>query len=271
MNDEFIPAKSATPRKTPRKQTAAKTTQVRAATKRAPVKKAPAKRRVPIKKSPAKNLAHLDAAKASLSPDGLPPVVVTDVAADTTIPAPKTGDASVLVSTASDHTEVDRHVQRRQARWAKAAVVFVIVILCGAVGTLAVLNGRDRSVTHSSRDATRVITASIESLLSYTPANLEANLDSELHLTTGDFRARYSSLVRTSIGPTAVKDGATARAKVVSIGVVNASTNHVVLLAYVDVTLTTTKSAKPTVGGSRVRVTASKVDGKWRISDFLPI
>jgi len=127
---------------------------------------------------------------------------------------------------------------------------------------------------HSRRSADRAGLAamqaardSIVAMLSYRPGSVEKDLDAARDHLTGRFLDDYTQLIKTVVIPDAKQRTITATAQVPSTAVVSAEDDHVLVLAYVDQTMTV-GTEKPTITASTVRVSMEKTDGRWRVAAF---
>jgi Mce-associated membrane protein len=153
----------------------------------------------------------------------------------------------------------------------KWLVGFVAIALLATAGAFAFVNHGDQVRDADAKAAMKTVESSLIRLFSYTPLTVEGDLASELGLLTGKFRSDYKTLVTGSLAPAAIKSKVSAVATVSAAGVVSSSKDKVVVLVFVNVSITTGASKQPNVGGSRVKVTAMKVGGKWKISALDPI
>lgn len=154
---------------------------------------------------------------------------------------------------------------------ARFVLPFVVVVLAIAVAILFVLDRRGEHREQAGRDATAAASSTLERLLTYSPTTVSTDLAKERALLTGDFKRDYANLVTTVVAPSAKKDKVTAQSTVADAGVVSISGDKVVVLAFVNVTVTSPSATDPKISGSRVRVTMRKVDGTWRMSGFKPV
>ncbi|MCB0932709.1 MAG: hypothetical protein KDB71_12520 [Mycobacterium sp.] len=116
----------------------------------------------------------------------------------------------------------------------------------------------------------------IVAMLSYRPDTVVKDLDAARERLTGRFLDDYTQLVKTVVIPDATNRQITASAKVPSAAVVSASEDHVLVLAYVDQTMTVgtgpgTEKLAATTTTSSVQVSMEKVDGRWLVAAFEPI
>ena len=77
-------------------------------------------------------------------------------------------------------------------------------------------------------------------------------------------------MIQTVVVPSAKQDRIAAVAKVPAVSVVSADSDHAVVLAFVDQTLTE-GTKPPNLTTSSVRVSMEKVDGHWLIATFEPV
>lgn len=152
-----------------------------------------------------------------------------------------------------------------------AALLAVAVLLAGALAALAVVNHRHDAETAARAEASKVVTAHLTRLLSYTPATVSADLERERRWLTGSFLDEYTTLVTDTVAPAAVRDKVTAKASIVARGVQAATADRVEMLLFINVATTRAGAAKSDTQGSRVRVVVEKVDGDWLISSLSPV
>jgi Mce-associated membrane protein len=177
-------------------------------------------------------------------------------------------DADVTEDAVEEKLKLAVVLKGRGLKWTALAVVLALAV---AAGVLGLMNHRDSSVDDGAQAAERTVSDSLVKLFSYTPETVSSDLDSELPLLTGKMRDDYKILVTSSLAPTAVKNKVTAKATIQAIGIENAAKDKVVILAFVNVSVTTSASKSPKVGGSRVRVTVERSGDTWRISAMDPI
>jgi Mce-associated membrane protein len=141
------------------------------------------------------------------------------------------------------------------------------------IATAGLLVGNHRHDAHAAAgdEAVSVVSDHVKSLFSYSYQDVDKDLAAEKGWLTGPFADEYAEVVSTKIAPAAAKAKVTTVAEVVSTGLVSAKHDQVRLLLFVNVTTRSTELAEPRVSGSRLRVTADLVDGKWRISALDPV
>ena len=149
--------------------------------------------------------------------------------------------------------------------WLVPAVLLVVA------GALAFVNLRHDGNVDAAADARTTVVAHVEELLSYDYREIEDDLAEELDWLTGSFAGEYEALVADKIAPAAVKAEVVTDAKVSASGVVDAGHDTVELLLFVNVTTRSSELADARTVGSRLVVTADRVDGDWRITSLQPV
>jgi Mce-associated membrane protein len=148
-------------------------------------------------------------------------------------------------------------------------------VLAGAVAALLIISAAwlfwddhsRRSADRAGLGAMQAARDSIVAMLSYRPDTVEKDLDAARDRLTGRFLDDYTQLIKTVVIPDARQRTITATAQVPSAAVVSAEDDRVLVLAYVDQTMTV-GTEKPAVTASTVRVSMEKVDGRWLVAAF---
>lgn len=102
---------------------------------------------------------------------------------------------------------------------------------------------------------------------SYRPDTAEQTLTAARDRMTGPFLDAYTQAIQTVVIPGAKSKRMSSAVTVPALGVVSAQSGRVVLLAFVDQTLTV-GTEPPAPNPSRYRVTMEQVDGRWLIAGF---
>lgn len=116
----------------------------------------------------------------------------------------------------------------------------------------------------------RVATDGAVALLSYQPDTVERDLGRARDRLTGQFRDAYTSLTHDVVIPGAKQKHISAVATVPAAASVSATTDHAVVLVFINQTVTVGDDA-PTNTASTVKVTLDRVSGSWLISEFEPV
>ena len=172
-------------------------------------------------------------------------------------------------------TELDRPAaSTRRAKWSRVlsygVLPWLALLLAIAAGFLKFSDASVRDAdlariesVHAAKDAT-------VALLSYRADTVEQQLGAARYLLTGTFQDAYTSLTNDVVIPGAKQKQISAAASVPAVASVTATTNHAVILVFVDQT-TTIGTAAPTSTASSVRVTMDKAGGRWLVSGFDPV
>ena len=221
--------------------------------------------------------------------------------ADTTFEAPssdKPGSEQPETSTGSDHSEAtdqtdttgstsadagdaddpnngssegsDTHRRRwlkpPRLRW-RARLAAAVSIAALVVG-LAVLGGtvwQQRQIMRAAHDAQQTAVTYAQTLTSIDSSKIDDNFTAVLDGATGDFKDMYTQ-ASVQLRQLLLDNKASAHGVVVDSAVQSATTDKVVVLLFVDQTVTNTNVPDPRIDRSRVKMTMAYVDGSWRAS-----
>lgn len=165
---------------------------------------------------------------------------------------------------------------RRAAPSRRSRIVAFCVLPALAVGLAAAagyLKWEQTSAqiaTSGDHTAEQVAADGTVALLSYRPDTVVQDLDAAQRFLTGQFLDSYRSLTQDVVIPGSQEKQITAVATVPAIAAVSSTADRVVLLAFVNQTVTVGKDA-PTNTSSSVRVTVDRAEGQWLISAFDPV
>jgi Mce-associated membrane protein len=176
-------------------------------------------------------------------------------------------------------TSTSARGRHRAARGAPAPatprVTVVLLVLCLIAATaLVVLQLQRRSDQATERARTQAVSAARAAagdILGYDYRSIDASIRRARASTTGAFRKEYDETAKKLL-PESKQVKAIVQATVGSSAVMSASSDRVVVLLFVDqATVKQVPGEKtPTtrIDQSRVRVTMTKVDGKWLVSEL---
>jgi Mce-associated membrane protein len=149
------------------------------------------------------------------------------------------------------------------------AVVGVVAVLAlVAAGVLAWMHHRHNEDESNARAASQVAATSLQTLLSFTPANVLKDADSESKLMTGSLEKTYTKQLKTDWGPAAVKNGISTKAAVVKVARASVAGDTVKLVVYANLTRSVAGTSQTDIITSTMLITMTKVDGSWRISAY---
>jgi Mce-associated membrane protein len=144
------------------------------------------------------------------------------------------------------------------------------LLLAMAAGAFKYVDNSVRESAAARAASVQAAKASTAAILSYTPDQVDRQLNEARRLLTGDFLNQYTDLIDDEVIPIAKQRMVTAVATVPAAAVISADPNHAVVLIYVNQTVIVGGEA-PAKDASSVRVTMDEVGGRWLISAFEPI
>jgi Mce-associated membrane protein len=180
-------------------------------------------------------------------------------------------DATAVAETNGDAPAMDSH---RDPRWSKVVAYAVLpglaVLLAAGIGYVKWQDISTQGATSAGADSVRAATDGTIALLSYKPETVEKDLAAARSRMTGQFLDSYTALTKDVVIPGSKQKQISAVATVPAAASVQASSNHAVVLLFVDQSVVI-KDDAPTSTASTVRVTLDRIDGRWLISHFDPV
>jgi Mce-associated membrane protein len=174
------------------------------------------------------------------------------------------------IDNGSDHKTNKPRISRWVRLLAHGVLPGFVLLAAIAAGYLKWMAGSAYEAQVASIDALNAAKDITVAMLSYTPDNVEANLDGAQARLTGTFKDSYASLVRDVVIPGARQKRISADAKIAAAAPLSADARHAVVLVFVNQT-TTIGSDPPSDTASSVRVALDNVNGRWLITQFDPI
>lgn len=153
----------------------------------------------------------------------------------------------------------------RRGRIVAAAVIAVFVALVALSGFLGWQLWQQREVAQAGEQARQQATEYAEVLTSIDSAKVDENFDAVLDGATGEFKDMYSQSSE-QLRQLLIDNKATAHGVVVESAVQSATKDKVVVLLFVDQSVTNTNVPDPRMDRSRIKMTMEYVDGRWRAS-----
>lgn len=179
------------------------------------------------------------------------------------------GDVDTKDDDAASEDEGASGGRPRWRRWALfsglgvgAIVMIAAIVLAAVFGTK--LHHRIE-VDDAARAATDTARAYSVTLTSIDSGSIDQNFRQVLDGATGEFKNTYSQS-SAQLKALLVQNKAKSSGTVVNWAVKSATTDRVVVLLFVDQTVTNTQSPDPRVDRSRITMTMQKVDGRWLAS-----
>lgn len=153
-----------------------------------------------------------------------------------------------------------------RGRWTLAVLAVLTAAAVTAAVLLTVSARREQALADARTAAVEQARSAAEVVLSYSHETLDEDFAAALDLATGDFAEEYRRTSEEAVRPVATETRAVVEADVVSAGVVSSSPDRVVVLLFVNQTTTSTRLDAPRTDQNRVRMTMSRVDGRWLVS-----
>nr|WP_099249719.1 hypothetical protein [Mycobacterium sp. shizuoka-1] len=195
------------------------------------------------------------------------------VTATTDEAEPETETDSSVETEASAKTETEavpavEPVAEKPSRWRLVRRVLLgalIVALLGVSGFLGWQVWQEHRVEVAARDGQAAAVRYAQILTSIDSNNVDQNFAEVLNGATGEFKDMYSQS-SAQLRQLLVDNKASARGIVIDSAVQSATPDTVVVLLFVDQTVSNTAAPDPRIDRSRVKMTLEKVDGAWRAS-----
>jgi Mce-associated membrane protein len=200
-----------------------------------------------------------------------------DEGADMTVTEEKTGpdaempaDEDAASATEPDVSEPDaaepaaaQSPPRRRRRFLAAVVVAVFFALVAGSGFLGWQLWQGHQVTQAGQQAREAAVAYAQVLTSIDSTKVDENFDQVLGGATGEFKDMYSESSG-QLRQLLIDNKASAHGVVVESAVQSATTDKVVVLLFVDQSVSNATVPDPRMDRSRIKMTMEKVDGQWR-------
>jgi Mce-associated membrane protein len=164
----------------------------------------------------------------------------------------------------------------RRGVWSLVGIGVLAVLLvasCGLTAWLYFHTYRPDQQTGKAASDTALSAAKdgTVAVLSYSPDNLDKDLDSAKSHLTGDFLTYYSQFTDQVVRPAVKTKQVSTSANIVRAAVSEMHPDQAKVLVFVNQTTTSSDRNEPSQSASSVIVTLNKVDGKWLISAFDPV
>ncbi|WP_245649489.1 twin-arginine translocation pathway signal [Nocardia shimofusensis] len=160
-------------------------------------------------------------------------------------------------------------------RTERGITVLSILAIAAAALTVTLWATQYRTDSHVDDAAERSVvdaaTTGTVALLSYAPDTIDADFASAKTHLTGDFLAYYSQFTQQIVAPAAKEKSVATDAAVVRAAVAELTPDRAVVLVFINQTTTSAEKPDPAMTASSVRVSLTKVDDSWRISQFEPV
>lgn len=184
------------------------------------------------------------------------------------------GEVEVSANAVTEGEPPDPRGGSRRVRWGRVLAygflpALALILAIGA-GYLKWLDATARDSHSAATESVRVAADDVVALLSYNPDTVERDLNAARDRLTGEFKNSYTGLIHDVVIPGSKQKQISALANVPAAAPISGSSDHAVVLVFVNQTVTVGNDP-PTSTASSVRVTLDKIGGRWLISQFEPV
>ncbi|MDZ7885425.1 MAG: Mce protein [Mycobacterium sp.] len=163
----------------------------------------------------------------------------------------------------AEATEPESPEPIRRRRGITAAVLAVFVVLVSVSGFLGWRLWQHQQVTEAGQQARDAAVSYAQVLTSIDSDKVDENFDQVLAGATGEFKDMYSES-SVQLRQLLIDNKATAHGVVVESAIQSAAKDRVVVLLFVDQSVSNANVPDPRLDRSRIKMTMEKVDGQWR-------
>jgi len=168
------------------------------------------------------------------------------------------------IDTACD--DVVLQAKRPWKRYLRRSILPLLLVASLVVsGFLGWMQWQEHQITQAGQQAQQAAIAYAQVLTSIDSNNVDQNFRQVLDGATGEFKDMYTQS-SVQLRQLLIDNKATAHGVVVDSAIQSESTNSVVVLVFIDQTVTNTQAPDPRIDRSRIKMTMEKVDGRWRAS-----
>ena len=168
-------------------------------------------------------------------------------------------------NTADDTADVELRVRRWPRRVVLGAAIVLFVAALAASGFFGWQLWQQRQIERAGEDAQQAAVTYAQVLTSIDSNKVDENFAQVLDGATGEFKDMYSQS-SVQLRQLLVDNKANAHGVVLDSAVQSASEDKVVVLLFVDQSVSNTSVPDPRVDRSRIKMTMENVDGRWRAS-----
>jgi Mce-associated membrane protein len=168
----------------------------------------------------------------------------------------------------SEPAEEDEGVKRRWRRLLRVAGVYLLFL--APVGISAFLGWQlwqQHQTARAGEDARRAAVSYAQILTSLDPNKVDENFAQVLDGSTGKFKDMYSKS-SVQLRQLLIDNKASSRGVVQEWAIQSQAKNKVVVLLFVDQSVSNLKMPDPRIDRSRIKMTMEYVDGRWRASEI---
>jgi len=176
------------------------------------------------------------------------------------------GDKGGLLTRKRPSERRNRLRKQDLGRYLRRSILPLLLVASLAVsGFLGWRQWQDHRVTQAGEQAQQAAIAYAQVLTSIDSNKVDENFRQVLDGATGEFKDMYTQS-SVELRQLLIDNKATAHGVVVDSAIQSESMNKVVVLVFIDQTVTNTAAPDPRIDRSRIKMTMVKVDGRWRAS-----
>jgi Mce-associated membrane protein len=165
-----------------------------------------------------------------------------------------------------DKRDKGKRSRRPWGRYVRRSVLPLLLVASLAVsGLLGWKQWQEHQVKLAGQQAQQAAVAYAQVLTSIDSNKVDENFRQVLDGATGEFKDMYTQS-SVQLRQLLIDNKATAHGVVVDSAIQSESTNKVVVLVFIDQTVTNTQAPDPRIDRSRIKMTMEKIDGHWRAS-----
>lgn len=161
--------------------------------------------------------------------------------------------------------EPERRKRPWKQRLRRSILPLLLVASLAVSGYLGWLQWQEHQLKVAGEQAQQAAVAYAQVLTSIDSNKVDENFRQVLDGATGEFKDMYTQS-SVKLRQLLIDNKATAHGVVVDSAIQSESTNKVVVLVFIDQTVTNTAAPDPRIDRSRIKMTMEKVDGRWRAS-----
>ena len=157
--------------------------------------------------------------------------------------------------------------------WTLTAMLALALVVTTVFGTWQLIRANQPTPADSAPARQIVLDTaktSTAKMLTYSPQNVESELNDAVSLTTGAFRTSYSDLIHDVVIPGAKQKRISAVAEVPAVAVESLTARTATLIVFVNQRVTA-GSDQPSDTASSVRMRLEQVNGSWLVAEFEPL
>ncbi|MGV0069326.1 tetratricopeptide repeat protein [Mycobacterium colombiense] len=172
-------------------------------------------------------------------------------------------EAGGLLNRKRPGTERPKRPWRRYLR--RSVLPTLLVAALAVSGFLGWRQWQDHQLKVAGEQAQQAAIAYAQVLTSIDSNKVDENFKQVLDGASGEFKDMYTQS-SVKLRQLLIDNKATAHGVVVDSAIQSESTDRVVVLLFIDQTVTNTAAPDPRIDRSRIKMTMQKVDGRWRAS-----